>query len=688
MAKFRGVSVWAALLTLVFSSVSPAWAATEPSQFSATAEAAGLIIKYHAGVLPLAADGTPTAANTAGVPLTFDSLLDTNTYVVNFDGNLSADQSQAIANRVAKDPRVEAVELNTVIRPAGFAPGAAHSAIKAASAVTSLVAKDAWSAASPSTATASLSWKAPTNLYGAKLSGYQIEYSSDNFVTVKTRAGNTKTSASVSPLVAGVAYSFRVRAITKVGASSKLGTASSVKKATPTTVPTAPVITSGPYVTANAPTVTWLPQSVSEQGGLSATYTATATAANNPVVTCSTMASSCSFTGLIATANYNIDVTVANAHGSAHGSTEFQAADELYGKQWYLNSPFGVNAPKAWAVTLGSNDIVVAVLDGGVTNHPQLGSRLIPGYDFVSDVASANDGDGPDPDASDPGNWTTDRNGNVVPSDWHGTHVAGIIAAAADKVGTIGVAPNVRIQSVRVLGITGGTRADLIRGINWAAGLSVPGYPVNPTPAKVLNLSLGTDGTSLCDNLTNQSRLYSTAQALAAVKLAGVTAITAAGNTATDARYSYPGNCYPTINVGATGASGDRAYYSNFTEPNAQGVGVDISAPGGDNKDAAGVAATTSGMIMSLWNTGTTKPDQPTYGTMEGTSMAAPVVAGVVALLYSIKPTITFDEVWTVLSATVTPFKVGGQCASSLKGMCGVGIVNAGDAVAYLKTHM
>ncbi|MFM6962993.1 MAG: S8 family serine peptidase, partial [Micrococcales bacterium] len=110
--------------------------------------------------------------------------------------------------------------------------------------------------------------------------------------------------------------------------------------------------------------------------------------------------------------------------------------------------------------------------------------------------------------------------------------------------------------------------------------------------------------------------------------------------------------------------------------------------PGGDNKDAAGVAATTSGMIMSLWNTGTTKPDQPTYGTMEGTSMAAPVVAGVVALLYSIKPTITFDEVWTVLSATVTPFKVGGQCASSLKGMCGVGIVNAGDAVAYLKTHM
>jgi serine protease len=687
MAKFRGAAIWLALFALVGGVVTPAAAANAPSQIVQTAKAAGLIVKYHAGVLPIAPDGNPTAANAAGVDLKFDSLLDTNTYILNFGTQLSNSDAQAIANRMASDPRVEAVELNTVIEPAGFVPGSAATAIRAASAVPYVVAKDGWSATSPTNAVASLTWKAPTQLYGAKLSGFQVEYSTDSFVTYKTVKFGIRYTLTIPSLTAGVKYGFRVRAITKIGNTSKVGTASLIKSVIPASAPAAPVITSGPYATSAAPTVSWLPQSISDQGGLSTSYTVTATPPTGTAVTCLTISTSCTLVGLSANVTYTVDVAASNARGIAHGTTAFQPADEFYSRQWYLSSTYGINAPKAWAVSLGSNDVVVAVLDGGITNHPQLAGRLVPGYDFVSDVASANDGDGPDPDASDPGNWTYDRNGNLLASDWHGTHVAGIIAAAADKVGIMGIAPNVRIQSVRVLGQSGGTRADLIRGINWAAGFPVPGYPTNPTPAKVLNLSLGTDGTSICDNIPTQSRLYSTAQALAATKAAGITTITAAGNSGSDARYSYPGNCYPTINVGATGISGDRTYYSNVTEPNAQGVGVDISAPGGDDKDLVSAPLGSNGQIFSLLNSGKTTPQDPTYGPMEGTSMATPVVAGVVALLYSIKPTITFDEVWAVLSSTVSKFKPGGQCASSTTGLCGVGIVNAGDAVAYLKTH-
>ena len=283
--------------------------------------------------------------------------------------------------------------------------------------------------------------------------------------------------------------------------------------------------------------------------------------------------------------------------------------------------------------------------------------------------------------------FDTDAKGNFVESSWHGTHVAGIIAASANTIGITGVAPNIKIQPVRAMGTDGGSSADLIAAINWAAGLQVPGVPLNPTPAKVINMSMGTSGISLCDDIPAAGRLGSTGEALKAVKAAGVTSITAAGNFNTDARYSYPGNCYPTINVGATGFHGDRAYYSNFTMPNAQGVGVDISAPGGDDRDQTGAPAGSEGQMISTYNDGQSKPGNATYALEEGTSMAAPVVSGIVALLYSIKPTITFDEAWNILSKTVTPFKAGGECATSTTGRCGIGIVNAGAAVALLQSQ-
>jgi serine protease len=216
----------------------------------------------------------------------------------------------------------------------------------------------------------------------------------------------------------------------------------------------------------------------------------------------------------------------------------------------------------------------------------------------------------------------------------------------------------------------GGESKDLAAAIIWAAGIQVPGVPINATPAKVINMSLGTDSPQRCD-ATTQSAVES-------VKNMGVTMITAAGNTGTEAFWSYPGNCFGTINVGATGFNGDRAWYSNY------GAGVDISAPGGDSRYSSGSPEGTFGRIYSTSNDGRTTIGNPTYSYQEGTSMAAPVLSGVVALMYSVEPTLTFDEVWAILRTTATPFASTSPCSIGVgtdAQLCGIGIVNAGAAV-------
>jgi serine protease len=248
--------------------------------------------------------------------------------------------------------------------------------------------------------------------------------------------------------------------------------------------------------------------------------------------------------------------------------------------------------------------------------------------------------------------------------------VAGLIAAAANNEGGVGVAPGVKVQMVRALGSMGGESKDLAAAINWAAGVKVDGVPLNPTPAKVINMSLGTDTPQRCD--------AGTQAAVDAVKAMGVTMVTAAGNTGVEAFWSYPGNCFGTINVGATGFSGDRAWYSNY------GLGVDISAPGGDSRNSIGSPEGTFGRIYSTSNDGRTSVGNPTYSYQEGTSMAAPILAGVIALMYSVQPTISFDEVWSILKSTVTPFASGTSCSVGVgtdSQLCGAGIVNAGAAV-------
>ncbi|MEN9342978.1 MAG: hypothetical protein RIR24_565 [Actinomycetota bacterium] len=686
MKRFRGVASLLLATALSVGLVSPASAVRAPFEPTETGTAAGLIVKYRDGVEPIAADGLAAGSNAARVALNFGHALSTDIFTADFENDLPTSQARKIAALLEQDPRVEMVSINHNFSAAALRVGAgsALTALRAASAVQSLRAVDAYNKANPTTAAVRLTWRAPKSLFGARVTSYVVEYSST--------AGQSWTSIKVGPslsytvntgLEAGTRYSFRVKAVTKLGSASRAGTASAVVSVRPTTAPQAPILATGNVVTSLV-NPSWIQQTPAQQGGLPVTYLATATAAGLPTVTCTTISNTCAFVGLSPGVNYALSLVATNSRGSTAAVTEFKPADEYYSSQWHLFSQYGINLPKAWNYTRGSKSVVVAVIDSGITKHPDLDSQVVPGYDFVSNKNRSNDGDGWDADPSDPGDYYTDARGNFVESSWHGTHVAGIIAAASNSIGVTGVAPGVMLQPIRAMGVEGGTSADLIAAINWAAGLSVPGVANNPTPAKVINLSMGTSGVSVCDDIPIGGRLGSTGQALRAAKAAGVTTITAAGNFNTDARFSYPGNCFPTINVGATGFSGDRAWYSNFTAATAQGVGVDISAPGGDDRDQAQSPPSTEGQLVSTFNDGQSKPGNPSYAIEEGTSMAAPVVSGIVALLYSIKPTLTFDEAWNILSKTVSPFKPGGQCASSTTGLCGIGIVNAGAAVELL----
>ncbi len=203
--------------------------------------------------------------------------------------------------------------------------------------------------------------------------------------------------------------------------------------------------------------------------------------------------------------------------------------------QWFMQTPStltptsdaaATDAVSAWDMTQGSTGTVIADVDSGIRfDHPDLlragfGGRLLPGYDFVDqDLDSsnsnplgtfliANDGDGWDPDPSDPGDWidSTDlKNTTVFPSkncstsnsSWHGTRVMGVLGALTNNdVGIAGMTWNPYLLPVRALGKCGGLDSDIIVGIQWAVGMSISGVPDNPYPADIVNLSLG--GTGSC----------------------------------------------------------------------------------------------------------------------------------------------------------------------------------------------
>lgn len=327
--------------------------------------------------------------------------------------------------------------------------------------------------------------------------------------------------------------------------------------------------------------------------------------------------------------------------------------DTRYSEQWhYFESTAGLNLPLAWGLGTGSG-IVVAVLDTGYRPHADLAANLVAGYDFISDLATAADGNGRDSSALDPGDWTSFNEcgdgGDATNSSWHGTHVAGTIAAVANNsAGVAGVAYGAKVQPVRVLGKCGGYDSDIADAIVWASGGTVAGVAANANPARVLNLSLG--GSGPCGATTQT--------AINGARSRNAVVVVAAGNESVDAANSSPANCSGVIPVASVNRSGNLAYYSNY------GDVVLVAAPGGDTSFLEGDG------ILSTLNTGLQGPGNDTYAYYQGTSMATPHVAGAVALMLSRNPNLLPSGVHTRLRTSVKLFP--GDCDG-----CGAGIVDA-----------
>jgi serine protease len=333
----------------------------------------------------------------------------------------------------------------------------------------------------------------------------------------------------------------------------------------------------------------------------------------------------------------------------------FTPNDPMYSQQWdFYEATAGLNLPAAWDKSTGAG-INVAVIDTGYRPHADLSGQILPGYDFITSAAIAGDGNGRDSDASDTGDNTyagqcgTGSPAQDQASSWHGTHVAGTIAARTNNgIGVAGVAYGAKIVPARVLGKCGGYTSDIADAMVWASGGTVTGVPVNPNKARVLNLSLG--GSGACDTTTQN--------AINSARSRGAVVVVAAGNSNVNASNANPANCAGVITVAAVGRTGGKASYSNY------GANVDIAAPGGDG--GAG--------IVSTWNAGTTTPAGDNYGYMMGTSMATPHVAGVAALMLAKNPNLTPDEVEAKLKSTARAFPAA--CSG-----CGAGIVDAAAAV-------
>ena len=332
--------------------------------------------------------------------------------------------------------------------------------------------------------------------------------------------------------------------------------------------------------------------------------------------------------------------------------TQMTPNDPMYAAyQWPLTDQnVGVRPALAWDLARGKG-VTVAVLDSGLTSHPETNGNIIPGIDFISSPESAGDGDGRDANYLEPYLSCPDKP-ELLP--WHGTHVTGIIAGLTNNgLGLASLAHESKVLPARVAGKCGASLVDIIDAITWTSGGAVPGI-VTLAPhktAKVLNLSLG--GPSECiTDLQN---------AVSAAVSRGSTLVVAAGNEQADVSTSTPANCQNVIAVSAHGTNGGLATaFSNF------GWQVDVSAPGVD--------------VWSSDNNGTTALGQPVIGLRSGTSMAAPHVSGIAAMMQSHRlaknqPHLTPEQVESILKSTTRPMLV--PCPEG----CGTGMVDAKAAL-------
>lgn len=426
------------------------------------------------------------------------------------------------------------------------------------------------------------------------------------------------------------------------------------------------------------------------------------------------------------------------AHALAPGQIPVTPNDPLFKPtagatgQWYLGTPSSlpngdvsaVDAVSAWTITTGITGVVIADVDTGVRfDHPdlgraQFGGSLLPGYDFVDQdldstgkplgtFLTANDGDGWDPDASDPGDWVsaTDLTNPLFPpatcgdthkppnypdkhldSSWHGTRVAGVLGALTDNsMGIAGVTWANYILPVRALGKCGGYDSDIIAGMQWAAGVPVSGVVNNPYPAKIINLSLG--GSPPCS-----ASIY---QPVIDILLAkGVLVVVSAGNGGTPGQLApvdTPGDCTGVLTVAGLRSVGTKVGYSNF------GPEVAVSAPAGN----CGNSPTGSCLkpIDTTTNLGLTAPGINGYTNQSnpslGTSFSAPIVAGIAGLMRSVNANLTPSQLISRIQKGALAFPPNtsgllvcpsnddksGECACPPSGQCGAGMANALGAV-------
>lgn len=324
--------------------------------------------------------------------------------------------------------------------------------------------------------------------------------------------------------------------------------------------------------------------------------------------------------------------------------------DEFYPFQWHFEA---MNLPAAWDITDGTTgDVTVAVVDTGSLAHPDLQGVFVGGYDFVSDAVNGADGDGYDADPTDLGQDAS----------YHGVHVAGTVAARSNNgTGVAGVSWGAQVLPVRTLGVTGGgSLTDTVNGVLWAAGEPVAGVPLNPNPAQIINLSLG--GEAPCSQLEQE--------AFSRVRAKGVTVVVAAGNEGSDAGFYAPANCDGVIVVGATGPQGERAPYSNY------GSRVQVMAPGGDTSQTLTIQGETvpAGVLSTIGD----DAGGYTYGSYQGTSMASPHIAGLVALMLAQEPGLDPEAVLARLQSSATPLSP--EACGQPDG-CGAGLVDAAAAL-------
>jgi serine protease len=416
------------------------------------------------------------------------------------------------------------------------------------------------------------------------------------------------------------------------------------------------------------------------------------------------------------------------SHVSIQNVSSITPNDPYFWRDWHLLGPYppsgvppygfngylgAANVQAAWELTKGSASTGVAVVDSGILfDHPDLKRSLgrqktKRGWDMITSIASARDGNARDQNAQDEGDWVDAFTGcgdALRDSTWHGSHVAGIIAATTNNsVGVSGINWKAKIVPVRAIGACGNL-SDMTDGIIWAAGnKEVPGTKPNRTPVKVINLSLGGDGA--CSNAEQEAIDYALSK--------GISVVVSAGNESKDVSLASPANCRGVISVASVNHLGDLAYYSNF------GSSITVAAPGGQTAFLALSVDPVSGKteqiplpapqwgVWSTINSSLTSPGlgEMAYGPMQGTSMSAPVVSGVVSLMVSAdkKHKLTPALVKKVLQDTAVEFfnytpylkvisgsaplvfnwnnQVPSRCTTSLLGQCGAGIVDAKAAV-------